>query len=143
MLEHRRDNRHPFQLWVLGAFLVGGVGVLLGPDPSSMDALVPDAIATAWAVILVLAAVGGLTAAVWPDPATSWLIERTALLPVGFAALAYSVAVWNVAGQRGLVSALLIAGVGIASLRRAWEVTRNLRRLRLIAPRAPEESGER
>lgn len=131
--EARALSRHPFQVWALFAFVVGGVGVLLGPSPTSVDALVPDAPRIAWAVVLLAGGLLGLVSEVIRDRVLGLILERAALVGVGGTALAYAVAVLYVAGWGGFAAGVLIASVGWASLVRARDVTRTLRALESLS----------
>lgn len=124
--EARALSRHPFQVWALFAFVVGGVGVLLGPSPASVDALVPDWARIAWALVLLSGGLLGLVSEVIPDRVLGLILERAALVGVGGTALAYALAVLYVAGWGGFAAGVLIASVGWASLTRARDVTRTL-----------------
>lgn len=130
-------SRHPFQVWVLFAFVVGGMGVLIGPPPDSVNALVPDAVRIGWAVILTAGGALGLFTEILKDRVTALILERAALVGIGGAALAYAVAVFAVVGAHGFVSGMLIASVGVASLRRSYDITRTLRALEALTSEEP------
>lgn len=134
--EARSLSRHPFQVWVLFAFVVGGVGVLLGPPPTSVDALVPAPARIAWALVLLAGGLLGLMSEVVSDRVKGLILERAALVGVGGTALAYSAAVLFVAGWGGFAAGVLIASVGWASLQRARDVTRTLRALEALSSTA-------
>lgn len=127
--EARALSRHPFQVWALFAFVVGGLGVLLGPAPDSVNALVPAVARVVWALVLLTGGLLGLVSEVIRDRVLGLILERAALVGVGGTALAYAVAVLAVAGWGGFAAGVLIASVGWASLVRARDVTRTLRAL--------------
>jgi hypothetical protein len=135
--ESRSLSRHPFQVWALFAFVVGGVGVLLGPPPNSVDALVHPWLRASWAVVLVSGGLAGLISETLRDRVLGLLIERAALVAVCGGALAYGVAVLWAARAGGLLAGLLVLSVGLASGTRAWDVTQTLRRLAAMHPPDP------
>jgi hypothetical protein len=120
-------------VWALFAFVVGGVGVLLGPSPSSVDALVPDPARIAWALVLLAGGLLGLVSEIIPDRVLGLILERAALVGVGGPALAYALAVLAIAGPGGFAAGVLIGSVGWASLARARDVTRTLRGLETLS----------
>lgn len=130
--EARSLSRHPFQVWALFAFVVGGMGVLLGPAPESVNALVPGLARIVWALVLLAGGLLGLVSEVIRDRVLGLILERAALVGVGCTALAYALAVFTVAGWGGFAAGVLIASVGWASLVRARDVTRTLRALEAL-----------
>lgn len=130
--EARSLSRHPFQVWALFAFVVGGVGVLLGPSPTSVDALVPAPARILWALVLLTGGLLGLVSEVIRDRVLGLILERAALVGVGCTALAYALAILAIAGWGGFAAGVLIASVGWASLVRARDVTRTLRALEAL-----------
>lgn len=132
--EARMLSRHPFQVWALFAFVIGGVGALVGPPPESVAVLVDPRIRTVWAVVLFAGGTVGLVSEVLRDRILGLIVERAALVAIAGAALAYGVAVIYAAGFRGGVAGALVLSVGTASGVRAWQVTRTLNRLADLAP---------
>lgn len=125
----RSLSRHPFQVWALFAFVVGGFGALLGPAPGSVNELVPDWLRIIWGAVLLAGGITGLVSAWLPDRLVGLLVERIALSWIGGAAAAYGVAVLYVAGWGGLLAGTLVLSVAWAAVKRALDVTRTLRLL--------------
>lgn len=107
-------SRHPFQLWVLGALVLAGIGALLGPDPQSVQSLLPDVVRAMWALSLLFGGTIGLLGAYWKDAATGLLLERSALLFIAGAATAYGLAVlYAAADTRAGVSVALVCATAL------------------------------
>lgn len=133
--DHQRlPSRHPYQVWSLGWLALAGAASIIAPQPSSITALLPTWQRLTWSALLLVACLIGLIAAWWRDPATGLLAERAGHAGLAGAALAYAGAIALEAGPRGTVVALLLCGLTVAAVARVRDITRDLRRLEVLAP---------
>lgn len=123
-------SRHPFQVWVMFACALGGLGNLITPGSDAARELLHPVFVEIWAVTLLF---GGLTALIslfWRDRVMGMLIERLALTAIGISCPTYALILGMAAGLSAVVGATLTASVGIAALWRVFHINRELRMLR-------------
>lgn len=123
-VDARLTGRHPFELFTLYMAALVGLPTVLGlsPRPGSIDAELPPVVAFGWSLVLTLTALGALLGIYLPNRVWGLLIEQFSLVGVGAAALVYVVcALVSVGGSAGYPAAL-IAGFGLACLRRATQL---------------------
>lgn len=118
-------GRHPFQTFMLALCVISGIPLLLGePRSTSVEALLPGWVATAWGLSLTVGAVLGLVGSYWPrkNYATALTIERIGLDITGPAAVLYAVIVFTYGGWGSSVAACIIVGFGASCLVRAGDI---------------------
>lgn len=121
-------RRHPMAVFLYALAGVSGVTYfVVGAAPGSIDRLLPGTLVLSWYLALGVGGGAGIAAAIWRAPLTAVMIERVAMYPLGAAALVYATAIVIRSGFTGLLSALLVAGFGVAALLRAAQITRQLR----------------
>lgn len=106
---------NPFELFVGALCIISGLpSLIVGPPPTSLQALLPSAVTRLWGAELViggaLIVIGVLT--------RRHRIERAGLFQLGPAAIAYGLAVAFVAGTGGAVAAAILLAFGLACLAR-------------------------
>lgn len=119
-------SRHPFQVWSMIACVLGGAGNLVD-SKSVINALMPTALVTVWALSLMMAGVLALVGAFLPDRILGLLTERIGLSTLFITAIAYGAGIVTIAGQAAAVSGSLTISVGIAAGWRVIHVNRELR----------------
>lgn len=119
-------GRHPFQTYLLSLCVVSSVPLIVGEArPNSIDATLPDPVATAWGIMLFVGAVTALFGSYWLwDYANALTIERIGLLFAGAPAVIYGLAIAAVAGWGGAVTSALTLGFGFACLRRSRDIAK-------------------
>lgn len=137
-------SKHPFQLWVMWALAVSGIGTLITvvggiATPESIAVLLPLWARVAWAALVAITGPLALVAAYWHDRVTGLLLERAALAGICGAAIAYGLGIVYVAHWKGIIAGGLLVGIGVAAWRRAAHVTVQLQVLRVIAPPERDE----
>jgi hypothetical protein len=124
-------GRHPFQSFLLALCVVSGIPLLLGAPPAaSATALLPSWVVTAWGASLALGAGVAIAGSYWPkrNYATALTVERIGLVIVGPAALLYAAIITIYTGAAGAVPASIVTGFGVASLIRAHDLGKIIRR---------------
>lgn len=124
-LDPFRAGRHPFQVYLLFLCVVSGLPILLGlaPDQESAITQLPEWQERAWGASLVIGATLGLAGSYFPVRfyASALTIERIGLIFCGSAGLVYAGIVAATANN-DLLTAAVILGFGIASVRRARDL---------------------
>jgi hypothetical protein len=131
------SGRHPWEISGLCIFVIVGLALVGGaaPAPSSVDALLPGWFVAYWKVQLAIGAAAALAGISLPQSTVhqlmpSQLIERTAMIWFGTATLVFPI----VLAATGRSPALTVIGYatayGVGGLVRAWQISRNLTRLR-------------
>jgi hypothetical protein len=127
-------RHHPFQLWILGACALTGLGLLLDePAPNAIEASMPRPFVIIWAVSLGICGVLGITAALWRDAGTALILERASMIPLGGMFIVYAIAITHYAPNES-ARARLIAFLGVAALWRGVQVWRKIRILQRVGP---------
>ena len=119
--------RHPDTCFLFGLCLLAGISQLVsGAPPGSVSELVPDWIATAWSLLLIVGSVATLAGVLWRDPLTGRLLEVAGRVMFAPAALAYAIAVVAAAGVGGVLAALTFIGFSASSLWRIRQILRDV-----------------
>lgn len=130
----RIPSRHPYQVWSLGFLAIGGLGAIIAPQPTSIASLLPAWQRITWSALIVIAALIGLAAAWWRDPATGLLAEQAGHAGLAGGAAAYAGALIIETGIRGLVVEAILLGLTVAAIRRIIDIREDLRKLEVLAP---------
>lgn len=122
-------GRHPFQTYMLILGVITGLPLLFGiVAAGSMNATLSPLLAFAWGAMLFLGSATALAGSYWMGTYDAALtIERIGLIAVGFAAVVYSCIILYAVGLTGGISAGIVLGFGLASLRRAFDIGQVIR----------------
>lgn len=125
-----RTGRSPFQLYLVGLVLVGGLGIVTNTSNNAITQAMGEPYATIWGLFLTLGGILILLGIYWPkDAITGLIIERAGLVALGGASLIWSIlVVWRV-HLNGLFSALLTFGLFLACLAQWWWIDQNVNRV--------------
>jgi hypothetical protein len=103
---------HPFEVFLAFLCVISGLPMLLQvtPRPNSLEALLPAWLVFTWGVILVS---GGLLTLVGTVRRSEpW--ERSGVGVLGFASVAYSIAIFLAVGVGGSVAGAIVLAFGLA-----------------------------
>lgn len=124
-------SRHPFQIWVMVALILAGLGNLLGAGSSnSVATLLPDLFVKVWSGTMLGGGILCLAGAWWPDRITGLLLERISLTAVALVLFVYAIAVFYVAGNQALVAGIMTVAMSGASAWRCLHISQELENLR-------------
>lgn len=113
---------------------LAGIAAIAYPQPDSLGELLPAWQRVTWAALILVAALVGLAASWWKDPVTGLLAERAGHAGLAGAASSFAVAIIIIRGTVGTVTALLLAGLAAAAVRRVLDIGEDLDELETIAP---------
>jgi len=132
MPERRRYERTPDTLLILTSCAVtGAVLTAMGEVPKSIAAIAPMWVALLWSAAFSAAAATALVGTLHREPLVGWLLELAGRTGLALGSFGYVVALLGAASAVG--SALLIsivAGIGVSSSWRAWQIIKRLEALR-------------
>lgn len=123
-------SRSPFEVFLVGAFVLAGIAGLISPHHSSsaVSQLLPLWGQYIWYAGLLasglLSSVGVFTNYVW-----SLYAERGGLTMLGGLCLAYTASVIGFAGPIAAFAGVLVFGLGIACFVRSRQITKDIRRV--------------
>ncbi|MGH7743614.1 MAG: hypothetical protein ACREQ5_02160 [Candidatus Dormibacteria bacterium] len=120
-----RTGRNPFELWLLVACVLSGLGGLI--DVSHTRVMLPGWEQYAWNSGLLICGVIGLRGA-FLRRITGLVMERAALVTLALLCFAYSIAIVNITTVYAF-GAVVIATFGVACLWRVIQITADLRRV--------------
>jgi hypothetical protein len=121
-----RQNRSPFQLYLLGLITLAGLMIVFGlSDNPIYESMGPYS--TYWGIALFIGGSLSLLGIYWPkNPFTGMLIERSGLVALGGASLIWSILVlWRVQLD-GIMSGSLTFALFLACLAQWRWVNRNV-----------------
>lgn len=121
------------QVYILSLCVLSGTLLLIqGRQPGAIEALLPEWVSAAWAVILMVGAAAALFGSYWSGgragAANSLTVERAGLSLVGAAAIVYGAAIIAVASIPGVLAGAITLGFGWACLKRAVDIGRIIRK---------------
>lgn len=121
-MPYRRDarlsGRHPFELFSLVLGLATGLPITIGvaPEPGTINEVLPDVLAYAWACTLTVGSLVALAGVFWKDRGLGLILEQLGLAFVGLMCLVYGGAAVYVVGETAYFPAGLVASFGAACL---------------------------
>jgi hypothetical protein len=136
-------QRHPYAVWTAGLCCLSGTFILFGgPQPTSLDSVLPRGFVFAWGFFL--AAGGGVL--LWGnlvrDRFVAMLLERAGSILLGGMCLVYSGAAFSYVGSLAAFPGSLAGALGVASLWRAWQIHSALRYVHsVLRQRAASDPG--
>lgn len=123
-----RTGNSPFEVWLLGAAVIAGVGGLVNPGASRAVARVlPDWQLYTWYSGLIVTAGIALLGVVLRS-LLGLLLERAGLVLLAALTVIYAIAIVAAGGEPLTLSAALAASLGCACLARAWQIGKDLKR---------------
>lgn len=132
-------RRHPYQVFVSVLLVLGGLPILGGgPRPGSINEVLPPLLVYVWAVVIVAGGALLVAAALVTSPVTALYLERIAHSPIALMCAVYAGSLMSLVGLRAAFSAGIVAGIAVAAVVRAVQVSRTLRKLRKVI----SEGGE-
>lgn len=125
-------GRHPYEVAVHVAFLVGGALMLAtGSIPSSAQAAMSGPVRALWIALLIGSGAVGLAGAFWPGSAVTGLrVEGAGVTAAAGAAGMYSIALIAASGWAALPAGALMVSVCVGACWRAVQAAREIRRIR-------------
>jgi hypothetical protein len=123
-----QSGRQPFEVVILVTCVLSGlVGLLTNEYPAPVK-LILHSFTWAYGASLSAGAVIALIG-IYIKPVASLLVERVGMAWLGSIFFAYAVAVTVQPQGRGLTGAILLFGLGLATIARAITITRDLRKV--------------
>ncbi|RKR90981.1 hypothetical protein BDK92_5365 [Micromonospora pisi] len=125
------SGRHPFEVTLLAAAVVCGVGLLLSDArPRSVTVAMPLTVQATWEIGLIVGGVLGLVGVSWRGQLSTGLgLELGAIVLFGTTTGMYAIALLAISGRSGLAAGTFVAAVSAASYWRTVQIVRDLRRL--------------
>jgi hypothetical protein len=118
-------RRHPMVMFLYALATLSGLVFVVGAaPPRSVDQLLPGTLVWMWNLALLAGGGTGLAATLLRDPLTGLLVERSAMLPLAAAALAYTMALVALGNVTVVLSAGIILAFAAAAIWRAVQITR-------------------
>jgi hypothetical protein len=127
----RLRSRHPFEVFMLGASAIFGVGGLVfrQAQPNSIQGAVGHSGTALWGMALLLGSLGALAGIAWRDRATGLTMEAIGCCTVGISTIFYGAAGLILLGGTAAYSAAVMFGFGAAGVWRFFQIRRLLRRV--------------
>lgn len=123
----RAPRRNPFEVFLLVACVVSGIGLLAGPGtPGSIEALVSDTLTTSWGVVLLVGALLALAGGASRASSNAVIVQQVGLGLVGTAAPLYSLAVFLSVGPSATFPGLTVLAFGAACWVRWWQLQKDI-----------------
>lgn len=122
-----RNNRSPFQLYLLGLITISGLAILTGISDNSITESMGSPYNAIWGTFLTVGGFLCLLGIYWPrNPITGMLIERSGVVALGGASLIWStLVVWKFQ-TNGLFTALLTFALFLACLAQWRWINKNV-----------------
>lgn len=131
-----RHGRNPLSISLLGVLVLSGVRGLLDPEKASPALYrVLGEGAVVWNVCLLIGCATALAAVLILKPLTDVLVERIGAIWLASLFLVYAVVIGLT--TEAATSAAISFGLGLAFALRAWQITKDLHRLRRILQALP------
>lgn len=131
-----RHGRNPLSISLLGVLVLSGVRGLFDPEKASPALFrVLGEGALLWHVGLLIGCVTTLAAVLFLKPLSDVLVERIGAIWLSSLFLVYAVVVGLTSDAA--TAAAIGFGLGIAFIARAWQITKDLARLRRILQSIP------
>ena len=122
-----RNNRSPFQLYLLGLITVSGLAIITGISNSTITKAMGSPYSVIWGLFLFVGGFLCLLGIYWPrQPLTGMLIERSGLVALGGACLIWSILVYWKVHTAGLFSSLLTFALFLACLAQWRWINKNV-----------------
>lgn len=118
-------DRHPLVVYLLALCVLSGVVNLVSPNPAAPHVNVW--VNRSWYLLLIVGGLVALTGVFWRDALTGILVVRAGLLAVGAGAYAYALAIGHHGRALDVLSAVLVAGLGVAAHWRVVQATLHVR----------------
>jgi hypothetical protein len=117
--------RNPFEVFLLVAVAAGGVSLLFGARPGSVEAIAPPALVTAWGVVLVIG--GSLSlAGVLRRGDNAKIVQQIGLALVAAACPLYTLALLLSVGLTATIPALYTTALALASVVKYRQIQRDI-----------------
>ena len=125
-----QSGRQPFEIVILTTCIVSGLAGLLAGEPSVTLQRVLGDLTWTWSLSLFLGSSISMVG-VWLKSPVCLLIERIGMMWLGCIFLAYGLAIALTGEARVITSATLVLGLGIAAATRSFQISKDLRKIRL------------
>lgn len=134
-------RRHPHQVFIGALCIVAGVPPLVGgPRSGSLAATLPGWLLLVWSAVLVAGGTLVVVAALVRGTLHGMYLEACAHLPLALMTVAYGAALIIVTGHRGITSAAIVLGFGVAEAARFRQVYRTLRHIHGVLEQAGSDA---
>lgn len=130
-------RRHPHQVFIGALCVVAGAPPLLGGSRSGgLTGTLPASLLLTWSLVLVAGGALVVAAALARSTLRGMYLEACAHLPLALMTIAYGSALLIAVGLRGVTSAAIVFGFGVAEAARFWQVYRTLRHIHGVLEQA-------
>ena len=120
-----RSPRNPFEVFLLVAVAAGGLSLLFGARPGSVEAVAPPTLVTAWGAVLLIG--GSLSlSGVLRRGETAKIVQQVGLSLVAAACPLYTIALFLSVGTSATIPALYTIALAMASVVKYRQIQREI-----------------